>query len=204
MDVVARERGEHLVGVHVRRRARPRLEDVDRELVVELAGRDPVAGGRDPRRLVAVEEPELAVHARRRRLDAAEPARHRRRDRLARHREVLDRLPRLATPQLAARRRLGHGAESTPVCRSSRLDALTETELDRPLAQVPPGRLVERRGMGPTEITAAWALAVRELARLRPDDQMAVAAAETFDGELHVRSLGGPARPGKSGVPASS
>ena len=78
VHVLARERRDHLVGVHVRRGARAGLEDVDRELVVELAGRDPVAGGGDPLGLLRVEQPELGVHARRGGLDPAEPARHRR------------------------------------------------------------------------------------------------------------------------------
>ena len=60
------------------------------------------AGGGDPLRLVGVEQPELGVHPRRGGLDAAEPARDRRRDRLAGDGEVLDRLARLGTaPELA-------------------------------------------------------------------------------------------------------
>src|SRR3712207_8089678 len=53
-------------------RSRAGLEDVDRELVVELAGRDAVAGGRDPLRLLRVEQPQLRVHARGGGLDPAE------------------------------------------------------------------------------------------------------------------------------------
>ncbi len=60
MDVVAREARHHLVRVHVRRGARAGLEDVDRELVVRLAGCDPVAGGGDPLGLVGVEQPSSA------------------------------------------------------------------------------------------------------------------------------------------------
>ena len=41
------EGGDHLVGVHVRRGARPGLEHVDRELVVPLALGDLVGRGRD-------------------------------------------------------------------------------------------------------------------------------------------------------------
>ncbi len=44
--------GDDLVGVHVRRRARPGLEHVDGELVVELAGDDFVGGLDDAVRLV--------------------------------------------------------------------------------------------------------------------------------------------------------
>ena len=47
VDALARERGDDLVGVHVRGRARAGLEDVDRELIVVLAGGDRVAGRRD-------------------------------------------------------------------------------------------------------------------------------------------------------------
>ena len=50
VHVLAREGGDHLVRVHVRRGARAGLEDVDRELIVELAVRDPVGRGRDPLR----------------------------------------------------------------------------------------------------------------------------------------------------------
>ena len=107
VHVLARERRDHLVGVHVRRGAGAGLEDVDRELVVELAGRDPVAGGGDPLRLLRVEQPELGVDARRRGLDPPEPARDRRRDRLAGDREVVDRLRGLAAPELLGARRSG-------------------------------------------------------------------------------------------------
>jgi hypothetical protein len=100
MHVVAGEGGDDLVRVHVRGRARAGLEDVDRELVVELAGRDPVGGGRDPLRLVAVEEPELAVHARGGGLDPAEPARDGSRDRPAGDREVFDCLAGFHPPEL--------------------------------------------------------------------------------------------------------
>ena len=75
MHVLAGQARDHLVRVHVRARARPGLEDVDRELVVELAGRDAVSGGGDALRLVGVEQPELGVHPGGSRLDAAEPAR---------------------------------------------------------------------------------------------------------------------------------
>ena len=50
--------------------------------------------------LSGVEQPELGVHARRGGLDPPEPARDRRRDRLAGDREVVDRLARLAAPEL--------------------------------------------------------------------------------------------------------
>ena len=100
VHALARERRHHLVRVHVRRGARAGLEDVDRELVVELAVRDAVAGGGDALRLVGVEQAELGVHARGGGLDPAEPARDGNRDRLAGDGEVGDRLARLAAPQL--------------------------------------------------------------------------------------------------------
>ncbi len=61
VDVLARERRDHLVRVHVRARPRARLEDVDRELVVELARGDAVAGGGDAVGEVAVEQLEVGV-----------------------------------------------------------------------------------------------------------------------------------------------
>jgi len=97
---VAGQRRDHLVRVHVRRGARPGLEDVDRELVVVLSGGNGVGGGRDLLGDVRVEQPELGVGAGGGALDPAEPVDHGHRDRLAGHREVGDRLPRLGTPQL--------------------------------------------------------------------------------------------------------
>src|SRR5437763_1496112 len=73
---------------------------------VELAAGHAVGGRGDPLRLLAVEEAELRVHPRRGRLDAAEPARDGRRDRLARDREVGYRFVRLRTPELLARNTL--------------------------------------------------------------------------------------------------
>ena len=65
---------DHLVGVHVRRRARAGLEHVDRELGVVLAGGDRVAGGGDRRpRASASSRPSSAFAAGGRRLDPAEP-----------------------------------------------------------------------------------------------------------------------------------
>ena len=109
MDVVAGEGGDDLVRVHVRARAGAGLEDVDRELVVELSGRDPVAGGSDALREVGVEEAEVGVRARRSRLDATEPVRHGDGNRLAGDREVRDRLRRLAAPELPPLVRRAHG-----------------------------------------------------------------------------------------------
>src|SRR5439155_12781063 len=75
-------------------------EDVDRELVVELARGDAVARGGDALGLVRVEEPKLGVGARGGGLDPPEPARYGRRNRLAGDGKVLDRLPRLGAPEL--------------------------------------------------------------------------------------------------------
>ena len=111
MDVVAGQGGDHLVRVHVRRGAGAGLEDVNRELVVELAGGDTVCCRRDPLRLVRVEEAELCVDSRCSGLDSAQPACNRGRDRLAGDREVLDRLARLVPPELLPRLRR-HGVES--------------------------------------------------------------------------------------------
>ena len=74
MDVVAREVRDHLVGVRVRRGAGAGLEDVDRELVVVLARRHRVAGGRDPLADRGVEQAELGVDPRRGGLDPPQPA----------------------------------------------------------------------------------------------------------------------------------
>ncbi len=81
VDALAGQRGDHLVGVHVRRGAGAGLEDVDRELVVQLAAGDAVGGGSDPVGLVAVEQAEVGVHVGGGALDPAEPARDRGGDR---------------------------------------------------------------------------------------------------------------------------
>ena len=74
VGTLAGEVGDDLVGVHVRGRARAGLEDVDRELVVVLAGRHRVGGGPDPLGQVGVEEPEIGVDPGGGALDAAEPS----------------------------------------------------------------------------------------------------------------------------------
>ena len=111
VDVLARERGEHLVRVHVRGGAGAGLEDVDRKLVVELAGRDALGCGGDALGLVRVEEAELRVHPCRGTLDPAEPACDGCGDRLAGDREVGDRLAGLAAPELRVRLDVGHDAK---------------------------------------------------------------------------------------------
>jgi hypothetical protein len=97
---VAGEVGEHLVGVHVRGGPGAGLEDVDRELVVVLAGGDRFARLGDPSRQLLVEDPELAVDARRGGLQPAQPADDRHRHPLAGNREVVDGFGGLATPEL--------------------------------------------------------------------------------------------------------
>jgi hypothetical protein len=76
------------------------VEDVDRELVVELAVGDAVGGRGDPLRDFTVEQFELGVDPRRGALDPAQPAHDGDGDRLTGDREVADRLGGLAPPQL--------------------------------------------------------------------------------------------------------
>ena len=102
VGAVAGEVGDHLVGVHVRGGAGAGLEDIDRELVVVLALGDCGARRGDPLGQLGVEEAQLGVGLRRCGLDAAEPADHRHRHPLARDREVVDGLGRLAAPELLA------------------------------------------------------------------------------------------------------
>ena len=98
VSLVAGERGDHLVGVHVRGRSRAGLEGIDRELVVVLALGDLVAGTGDALGEVGVQQAQLGVHARGRGLDAPEPVDDLVVHRVARDREVLDRLGRLRPP----------------------------------------------------------------------------------------------------------
>ena len=76
----AGEVGDHLVHVRVGRRTGPGLVDVDRELVVVLAGSDLCRGRRDRRRDLGVEEPERRVGLRGGELDQRQRA-----DELPRH-----------------------------------------------------------------------------------------------------------------------
>ena len=112
VDVLARERGDHLVRVHVRatcpsRSGRRRSGTGRRARRPRSARR-----GGDPLRLVGVEQPEVGVRARGGGLDPAEPARDGRGDRLAGDREVGDRLRRLASPELLPLLDLRHHGES--------------------------------------------------------------------------------------------
>ena len=113
VDPVAGEVRDHLVGVRVRRGARAGLEDVDRELVVVLAGGDRVTGGGDPLRDLRVEQAELRVDPRRGGLDPPQPAHDGDGNRLPGDGEVGDRLAGLLSPKL--RRGIGrHGFLRSP------------------------------------------------------------------------------------------
>src|SRR5207237_6767373 len=76
------------------------LEDVDRELVVVLARGDVVGRLGDAVGQIALEETQIGVHPRCRRLDPAEPVDHRPRNALAGDRKVLNRLAGLCAPEL--------------------------------------------------------------------------------------------------------
>ena len=95
---VAGEVGDDLVGVHVRGGPGASLEDVDRELLVVLAGGDRVARRGDLLGDVGVEQAELGVDAGGVCLDPAKPADHGHGDALARDREVLNCFRRLRPP----------------------------------------------------------------------------------------------------------
>ena len=83
MDVFPGKCGDDLVRIHVRRRAGARLEDIDRKLIVQVAGGDAIPGLGDSPRLLLLEQAELRVDLRSRGLDPSEPACNRRRNRLA-------------------------------------------------------------------------------------------------------------------------
>src|SRR5215208_5542310 len=100
MGLVAGERRDHLVGIHVGGRPGAGLEGVHRELLIVLAGGDALTGGGDALGEIAVEETEVGVHPGGRRLDPTQPMDHLGHDRLARHGEILHRLRRLPAPQL--------------------------------------------------------------------------------------------------------
>src|SRR5512133_697924 len=152
MDVLAGQRGDHLVRVHVRRGARAGLEDIDRELVVALAGGDTICCGGNPLGLGGLEEAQLSVDAGRSCLDTSQPARNGSRDRLSGYREVLHCLARLASPELLPRLG-GHAFES-------RSQGCVETApLGRPVSQNPPDLLGQIGDEGPADVIAAVALA---------------------------------------------
>ncbi len=100
VGAVAGELGDHLVGVRVRRGARARLEDVDRELRVVLARGDLLRGFLDFGRGAFGQQTQLAVDGGRGALDAREPVHDRQWHGLARDREVLYGLGGLSAPEL--------------------------------------------------------------------------------------------------------
>ena len=113
MDVITRERRDHLVRVHVRARARAGLEHVDRELIVELASCDPVACRRDALSDVRIKQSKVGVHASCRSLDPPEPTCNGGGDGLAGNGEVRYRLLRLCAPESLRLGRFRHDSESS-------------------------------------------------------------------------------------------
>src|SRR4051794_5192929 len=67
-----REVRDDLIGVHVRRRTRAGLEDVDDEVVIPLPVHHVLRGGDDCLRLLRIEQTQLAVHFGGRQLDLGE------------------------------------------------------------------------------------------------------------------------------------
>ena len=147
MNTLAGDRRDDLVRVHVRARPRARLEDVDRELVVELAGGDAVAGGGDAVGEVVVEQPEVGVDTRSGRLDPSQPACDGDRDGLAGDGEVGDRLLGLGTPQGLLLGCLRHRGECS-AGRSDSPDAAARADR-RPGVLDARGRLPEHRVVRP-------------------------------------------------------
>jgi hypothetical protein len=103
--------GDHLVGVHVRLRARSGLEHHQRKLAVPMAVDDLLGRAIDEARLVRGQHGELRVRTCRRLLDDAERAHHRPPEAEARDpdRKIVDRALRLRAPQALGRHR--HFAE---------------------------------------------------------------------------------------------
>ena len=181
VHVVARERGDDLVRVHVRRRARAGLEDVDRELVVELAVGDATPAPEIRSAFSASSRPELGVHARGGGLDPAEPPRDRRPGSACRRRGSC-RSPSRSRPPRAALGPRSPRDESSPRMRAAAAGAQVATrvaaKLERPLAQPPPQRLAQRLALGPAEVAAARALAADVRSRRRGTR---LAAAQALD-----------------------
>ena len=97
-EALGGQSGDDLVGVHVARRARPGLEDVDGEVLVPVAAGDLVGGGDDGVGDVAVEHTQLGVDGRGRRLDAGKRLDVGPLERRTADREVLDRALCLGAP----------------------------------------------------------------------------------------------------------
>src|SRR6266508_4140612 len=196
MDVLARESGDDLVRVHVRGRTRAGLEDVDRELVVELAGGHPVGGAGDALGLVRVEQPELGVRTRGRGLDPAQPAGDRGGNGLARDGEVVHRLARLGAPELIADLALAHGSESSDpsagsAAASGGARARDPAGGNRNLAEQPPHALRDIRRTGPADVAAPRALPGRRGASVSPVEDPLLTAQEALHFEpLHGLPIG--------------
>ncbi len=90
--------GDHLVGVHIRGGARAGLEDIDRELVVVLAGDDLVCGVDDCTGGLRIEKVKIVVCLRGGLLDDAECANEASAEADTRDGEVLDCPLGLGTP----------------------------------------------------------------------------------------------------------
>src|SRR5205823_13650239 len=114
---------------------------------------------RDALRLVLVEEPELGVHERGRRLDATKPTRDRDGNRLAGDPKVLDGLARLSAPQSTSFVRLGHETESSFGLHVRLLPGGDRRAplLDRVVTQHAPKRFRERLRLGPADVATACA-----------------------------------------------
>ena len=91
--------GEHLVDVHVRRRARPALQGIDDHVLVEPARDHLFAGGLNGGELRFVGPAELVVRPRRRQLDRAEAMHQAAMHRPPGEREILDRPQRMDAPE---------------------------------------------------------------------------------------------------------
>ena len=125
-EMLEREVRNHLVGIHVRRRAGAALDHVDDELVVQLAVAYLAACLHDRVRALLVEQSDFVVRARRCFLDARERAEQVRidGDRVAGDRKVLDGAQRVDTEVRGGR----HGAISEQIVLDTnfvRLHAIT-------------------------------------------------------------------------------
>ena len=142
-------------------------------------------GGRDPRRLLGVEQAELGVHAGGGRLDPAQPARHGCGNRLARDRKVRDRLGGLAAPEVLPLLGPGHGPSLASHCAQV-------APLHGTVPQQPPGALGQLGARCPADVPAARALRLAA-ARLGLAYRPTVPAVEALDlpeTDLHATWIG--------------
>ena len=103
--------GQHLVDVHVGRSARPALQGIDDDVLVERSGDHLPAGGFDGGELGVVPTAQFVVGPRRGQFDRAEGVNQPAMDRPVGQREVLDRPQRVDSPQRVG----GHVAGSQQV-----------------------------------------------------------------------------------------